>query len=59
VSEIKRTAIRFDYQVFGESGQLVTEGHTWHVLMGTERKAVSIPATIRELLERSGETTSL
>ena len=29
----------------------VTEGYTWHVLMGRERKAVSIPPHIRILLE--------
>ena len=53
VSEIKRAAIRFDYSVLNESTGLVsTEGYTWHVLMGSERKAVSIPATIREMLDR-------
>jgi acyl-CoA thioester hydrolase len=34
VSEIKRAAMRFDYQVLNETtGQLTTEGYTWHVVM--------------------------
>src|SRR6476659_7217478 len=45
VSEIKRAAIKFEYEVRSEIGQLVTQGYTWHVLMGKERKAVSIPPT--------------
>ncbi len=53
LSEVRRAAIRFDYEVVDEStGQLCTEGYTWHVLMGSERKALSIPKKVRELLER-------
>jgi acyl-CoA thioester hydrolase len=53
VSEIRRAAIRFDYTVTNpETGVLCTEGYTWHVLMSTARKAVSIPPDIREMLER-------
>ena len=53
VSEIKRSAIRFDYNVINDqTGALATEGYTWHVLMGNERKAISIPPTVREMLER-------
>ena len=53
VSEIKRSAIRFDYNVINDqTGALATEGYTWHVLMGKERKAISIPPTVREMLER-------
>jgi len=53
MSEMKRSAMRFDYEVFNETkGKVTTEGYTWHVLMGTQRKAVSIPAEVRELLER-------
>ena len=32
---------------------MTTEGYTWHVFMGTERKAISIPANIKGLLERN------
>lgn len=53
LSEIKRAAMRFDYVVFNEStDRITTEGHTWHVLMGSERKAVTIPAAVRGLLDR-------
>jgi len=53
LAEIKRSALRFDYEVFNETtGKVTTEGYTWHVLMGSERKAVSIPPQIREWLDR-------
>jgi acyl-CoA thioester hydrolase len=54
VSELKRAAIKFEYEVFNETtGKLATEGHTWHVVMSpTARKAISIPPHMRELLER-------
>lgn len=56
VPEIKRAAIRFEYAVVNEtSGKVVTEGHTWHVLMGSERKAVTIPPEIRAWLDRIPE----
>ncbi|MBS1704298.1 MAG: acyl-CoA thioesterase [Armatimonadetes bacterium] len=53
VSEIKRAALRFDYAVFrqGES-LLLTDGYTWHVTMGTERKAISVPPHVREMMQR-------
>jgi len=52
-TEIKRASIRFDYDVIKEDGRSATEGYSWHVFMGTERKAVSIPPEIREWLERN------
>ncbi|MBX3118319.1 MAG: acyl-CoA thioesterase [Fimbriimonadaceae bacterium] len=53
IGEIKRAAIQFQYEVLNEStGKVVTEGHTWHVMMGSERKAVTIPSAIREMLDR-------
>ncbi len=52
MEEIKRAAVQFKYEVVSEEGKIVTEGYTWHVLMGKERKAVSIPPAIREMLER-------
>lgn len=51
VSEIRRAAIQFRYEIT-KDGKLTTEGYTWHVLMGTERKAVSIPPEIRAMLDR-------
>ena len=49
-------AIRFDYEIVNEStGKLCTTGHTWHVFVGKERKAVTVPPEIREWLTRDGE----
>jgi acyl-CoA thioester hydrolase len=58
VSEVKRAAMRFEYEVFNESnGKVVTEGYTWHVVMNPEtRSAMSIPAFMREMLERDPES---
>jgi acyl-CoA thioester hydrolase len=53
VTETKRAAIRFDYEVVhSKTGNVVTEGYTWHVLMGSERRAVSIPPELKEMIER-------
>lgn len=56
VTDIKRTTIRFEYQIVND-GKVATEGHTWHVLIGAERKAVSIPSEIREWLLREPEVS--
>ncbi len=54
VSEIKRAAVKFEYEIVNEStGKVCTEGYTWHVFMGTERKAISIPENIKTLLARN------
>ncbi|MCB8932393.1 MAG: acyl-CoA thioesterase [Fimbriimonadaceae bacterium] len=54
LTEIKRAALRFDYVVRNEAdGQVTTEGHTWHVLMGEARKAMSIPDDVRSMLLRN------
>jgi acyl-CoA thioester hydrolase len=53
LEEIKRAAMLFKYEVVhGETGKLATEGYTWHVMMGSARKAITIPLDIREMLER-------
>lgn len=53
LSEVRRAAMRYDYEIVNEStGRVTTEGYTWHVLMGRERRAVSIPPEVRELLDR-------
>lgn len=54
VTEIRRAAIVFRYEVYNEaSGKLTTEGHTWHVVMDPRtRKAISVPPHMRDLLER-------
>jgi len=54
VSEMRRASMRFDYEVTNEgTGKQTTTGHTWHVLMGTSRRAVTMPPEIRELLDRN------
>ena len=50
--EVRRAAMKFEYVVANEHGQRVTEGYTWHVLVGEERKAVSAPTEVRQMLER-------
>ena len=54
VSETKRAAMKFEYEVVNEtSGKLVTEGYTWHVVMnGDSRKAMTIPDFMKELIQR-------
>lgn len=47
--EVKRAAVRFEYEVvLGDI--VVTEAYTWHVCVGPEFKAVTIPSFLRELL---------
>jgi acyl-CoA thioester hydrolase len=54
VQEIRRAAIQFAYEVTNEStGKVCTEGFTWHVFMGSARKAITCPAHVRELLDRN------
>ena len=54
MSETKRASMRFDYEIINEAtGKVTTTGYTWHVLMGAERKAVSIPPHVKEMLERN------
>jgi acyl-CoA thioester hydrolase len=53
LAEIKRAAVKFVYEIFNTRiGKVATEGYTWHVLMGPERKAVTIPENIKDLLLR-------
>jgi len=53
LDEVKRAALLFKYQIVRQgSDKVLTEGHTWHVLMGRQRKATTIPPNVREMLER-------
>jgi acyl-CoA thioester hydrolase len=54
LGEMKRAAIKFQYEVVNETtGKVTTEGHTWHIVMsGEHRKAISIPPHMRQMLER-------
>lgn len=52
VSEMKRASLRFSYEIrkAGED-RVLTEGYTWHVTMGRERKPMTIPDRLRALCE--------
>ncbi|MCH8979522.1 MAG: acyl-CoA thioesterase [Armatimonadetes bacterium] len=54
LAEVKRSALKFEYEVFNETtGKSCTTGYTWHVLAsGSPIKAVSIPEEVREMLMR-------
>jgi acyl-CoA thioester hydrolase len=54
LAEIKRAAIKFEYEVVNEStGAVCTEGYTWHVFAsGDPLKAIAIPEDARALLQR-------
>lgn len=54
VSELRRASIRFDYEIVNTvTGKVTTTGYTWHVLIGSARKAVTMPTEIREWLSRN------
>ncbi|MBI5707406.1 MAG: acyl-CoA thioesterase [Armatimonadetes bacterium] len=53
LGEVKRASIQFRYAITNESsGKVVTEGHTWHVLVGAEKRAISIPLDLLEMFGR-------
>ena len=53
LAEIKRAALKFEYEVFNATtGKTTTEGYTWHVMIGTGHRAVSVPPHVRSMLER-------
>ncbi|MES1227451.1 MAG: thioesterase family protein [Armatimonadota bacterium] len=53
LAEVKRASLKFEYEVFNATvGKVTTEGYTWHVLVGSEQKAVSVPEEIRSKLDR-------
>lgn len=53
LNEVRRASMQFCYEIVNtETGKITTDGYTWHVLMGTERKAVSIPVNVRSMIER-------
>ena len=54
LAEIKRSAVKFEYEVINErTGQECTKGYTWHVLAAGEPiKAIAIPDDVMEMLMR-------
>lgn len=57
VTEVRRSSARFEYEVRreGEADVLAT-GHTVHVCMGKEGKAVRIPPSLLQVLEASEQS---
>lgn len=53
LEESRRAAMQFKYEIVNKTtGMVVTEGFTWHVVVGQEMKAISTPPEFREHLER-------
>lgn len=54
LAEVKRSAIKFEYDVVNETtGQECTTGYTWHVVAtGEPLKATAITQEFRDLIER-------
>lgn len=53
LAEVRRASLNFRYEIVNlTTGKVTTEGYTWHVLMGSSRKAVSMPPEVKELLTR-------
>lgn len=50
IAEVRRAAVKFEYEVVDKEGILKSQGFTWHVLMGRDRKSVTIPDWLREKL---------
>jgi len=53
IGEVRRASVRFDYKILKENdAKVFTEGYTWHVVMGTSRRAISIPESLRDFFEK-------
>lgn len=52
LAELKRSSLQFRYEVLSPSGLVATEGYTWHVMIGAEPKAVTVPPEVRAMLMR-------
>lgn len=51
LAETKRSSMKFEYEIFNTTTQTITtDGYTWHVVIGKERKAVKIPTFFKEYL---------
>jgi len=57
IEEIKRSAVKMSYEIWnGEV--LATEGYTWHVLVGSDFKAIRVPPELLEVVNRPGLSSS-
>jgi acyl-CoA thioester hydrolase len=51
LKEVNRATMRFEYEIIREeTGKVATEGYTVHVMMGRERRAVTIPPEVRAMM---------
>lgn len=54
ITELRRATVRFEYEIRRQGeDRILTTGWTVHVTMGRERKAVTIPDDLREILQRA------
>ncbi len=52
IEEITRAAVLFKYTIFNETTEEHScEAYSWHVAMGKERKAITIPDDLRKILQ--------
>jgi acyl-CoA thioester hydrolase len=59
ISDVKRASIRFDYEVYNVTrDRMSTTGYTIHVMVGEEKRAVTIPDFLKEWLNRDPRTTA-
>jgi len=59
ISEMKRASMRFDYEVYNVTRDLITTtGYTWHVMVGEKKKATSIPEMVKDWLLREPALTA-
>lgn len=52
LESVKRAFLTFTYVIRNESGKVLTEAWTRHALMGPDRRAVSVPPKVMELMMR-------
>ncbi|MEJ5171326.1 MAG: thioesterase family protein [Fimbriimonadales bacterium] len=53
LTEVRRAVLRFDYEVaIADTGKVVTEGYTVHMLVDESLRAVTAPESVRELILR-------
>lgn len=56
LESVRRTFLTFTYRIFDSSGRLLTEAWTKHALMNSERRAVSVPDEVMQMLSRPRES---
>jgi acyl-CoA thioester hydrolase len=55
LTDVQRATMKFVYEIVREeTGKVVTEGYTTHVMMGRERRAITIPPEVRKMMGLAG-----